>query len=201
MTSKPKIHSYAPVKRQCSIDDVDSTEKNKIKKLFMNKNIPIIQIQKVLCYKLWKKYIISKDKLKTKIRKKPKEYIMYHITKNKYAKSIAKNGLDISRSKYRAFGKGVNLSNDITHLKRYKDILGNPKDATIIVCQVYIGESHANYSDGGKDKEYHKKYGHSKPKYMSPKKGYDSMYAANKTIWIIPSSARVYPLFLIKIKL
>ena len=98
----------------------------------------------------------------------------------------------------RAFGKGVNLATNISHLKHYYSMYKNKNNnVSIIVCQVCVKKSHENESDIT-EKKFMEKYGYSKPKYMSPKKGYDSMYSFDKTIWIIPRSSRVYPSFVIE---
>ena len=98
----------------------------------------------------------------------------------------------------RAFGKGVNLATNISHLKHYYNIYKNKNNnVSIIVCQVCVKKSHENESNITA-KDFRKEYSYSKPKYMSPKKGYDSMYGFDKTIWVIPSSSRVYPSFVIE---
>lgn len=46
---------------------------------------------------------------------------MFHITSLENAKQIMKNNFDIKKCKTHAFGIGVNLSDNMEHLKKYYD--------------------------------------------------------------------------------
>ena len=124
--------------------------------------------------------------------------ILYHVTKYKYAKNILENGFDISKSKNRAFGKGINLTDDILHLKHYI----NNEFNTIIICIVKYNKLKLNNPyykniDSIQSKKYIDKYGYSKPSYMYVPREYDGFYWKN--IYVIKSKKLIYPLSLIKI--
>ncbi len=103
--------------------------------------------------------------------------IMYHITSSKNAKSILKNGFDLTLSKSFAFGRGVNLTPAIDHLKEY---YSNQKN-TVIVCMVKYNKLKYNspyYNDffSEESKAYFKKHEYSRPKYMNIPPGYDGFH-------------------------
>jgi len=182
---KPKNHKNTLEKGICELKEIKKIN-IKIPKKFI-----ISKIQENNCYLLWNKYKKECNRLHNY-----KTLRLYHLTETSNVKSICKNGFDISLSRMRAFGKGINLANTISHLKHYYNMYKNKNNnVSIIVCEVCVKKSHENESDITADK-FIEKYGYSKPKYMSPKKGYDSMYAG--PIWIIPSSSRVYPSFVIE---
>ena len=58
---------------------------------------------------------------------------MYHITRLEYAKDILKNNFDVKKLKICAFGKGINMKNDLNHLKHY---YSKNKNNTVVVSLV-----------------------------------------------------------------
>jgi hypothetical protein len=187
---KPKFHKKILKKGECTLDIISVKYKNKFK---IPSNFTINKIKENRCYKLWSKYLKACEQFKL-----PKILLLYHLTKTSNVESICKNGFNINMSKIRAFGKGVNLASNIMHLKNYYNMHKNKNGSvSIIVCQVCVKNYHENFSDFT-DKKFIKKFGYSKPLYITPKKGYDSMYAVKKNIWIIPSSSRIYPSYVIE---
>lgn len=134
--------------------------------------------------------------------KKYKNYkIMYHLTTKKNALSILKNNFNIKLSKARAFGKGINLTNNINHLKHY---YSKNKYNCIIVCLVKYNKLKYNppytwkKSDSNKENDYYKKHHHSKPTYYNTPKGYEGMYWNN--IFVLSNKKYIFPLLIEKIK-
>jgi hypothetical protein len=127
--------------------------------------------------------------------KKYKKYkLMYHITTLENAKSILKNGFDVSKAYAMAFGKGINLTDDINELKHYY----NKKTRNaIILCIVRYNK--LKYNESTYTKEYYEKYGFSKPTHMNVPKGYDGFY--NSDIFVMKSKKYVYPLCTLNINL
>ncbi len=108
---------------------------------------------------------------------KKKYKIMYHATSEKNAKSILKNGFDLSKSKTFAFGRGINLTNSIQHLNHYLDKTNN----TILVCLVKYNKLKYNppYYKNIKSKEcqeFLQKHGYTKPSFMKIPTNYDGFY-------------------------
>lgn len=144
---------------------------------------------------------ISKIKLQSnnKILQKYRSYnsshelIMYHLTTKKNAYNILKNGFDISLSKRGAFGLGINLTTDINHLKNYYD----NKTNYLIICLVKFNKKQKNKSGPEIIKENGNEY--TKPKYITPSKGYDILYAPGLNIYVVPQSIQVYPVLIGKI--
>jgi len=120
-----------------------------------------------------------------------KELTMYHITSERNAKIILKEGFNINLSKRGAFGKGINLTTDINHLRHYYD-----KDINnhVIVCKVKFYKKMLNTSGPEMIDEYT-----TKPKYETPPKGYDVLYASGPEIYVIPNSEQVKPIYIAKI--
>ena len=170
-------------------------------------NLNLENLENILLFtfkKNWKKYENEFKRLSDKILKNPQHKLMFHITNRKSAREIAKNGFDISKSKLMAFGRGVNLCKDLQGVIKFHPMHASRKGlSTIIVCQVQIGKSHGNRSFDEQVVELPDGNIYSKPEFYKPKIGFDCMYSESphKEIWIIPSSARVYPSFLIDIKL
>jgi len=121
--------------------------------------------------------------------------IMYHITTKKNAQSIIKNGFDISLSKHGAFGLGINLSTDINHLKIYYKM--NKQNNYIITCTVKFNKKQRNISGKLITDEHGNMY--TKPKHLTPSKGFDILYNKENEIYVVPSSNQVYPLFIYEI--
>lgn len=74
--------------------------------------------------------------------------------------------------------------------------------SAVIITQALIGKAHSNSSDDevivkNEDDSYY-----TKPQYMKPRNGFDSMYSKSpyKEIWVVPSSSRVYPSYLVILK-
>jgi hypothetical protein len=127
--------------------------------------------------------------------KKYKKYKMvYHITSLENSKNILKNGFDIKKSKTGAFGKGINLTDNIHHLKHYYS--KNNKN-TVILCIIKYNKLKYNTSNIN-DKEFFKKHGYSKPKYMYAPIGYEGLY--NDDIYVMKNKKYVLPLCTINIK-
>ena len=125
--------------------------------------------------------------------------VMYHITTLENAKKILKNGFDVTRARLSAFGKGINLTDEIQNLKHYYD---KKIKNTVILCIVGYNKLKHNssyYSDlkSEKSKEYIKKYGHSKPKYMTVPNGYDG-FSTNVGIYVMKNKKNVLPLCVIE---
>lgn len=130
-------------------------------------------------------------------KNQPSVKFMFHLTDTYSAQDILKNGFNVSKSYYKAFGKGINLCPKIKDVLKYKRMKrSNTGKVSIIIARVLIGRSHGNSSDDHEMIREPNGASYSKPKYMRPKKGFDSMYSLvpKKQIWIIPSSARVLPI-------
>ena len=206
------MKTMIPKGHECFSNDLYK-EFNAIKNISINKIIiesksfkliNIENITEITCQKNWKKYNREFQKLTKKREKKPQHKLMFHITNRFAAREIAKVGFDISKSKLKAFGRGVNLCSELSDVINFHHMHASKLGlSTIIVCQVQIGKSHANKSFDDQIVKLPDGNIYSKPEYYKPKKGFDSMYSESpyKKIWIIPSSARVYPSFLIDIKL
>ena len=103
----------------------------------------------------------------------------------------------------RAFGKGVNLCHKFNELLKYNGMFKDKKGrSALIIFQVLIRKSHSNASDDQKIIKNSDGSYYTKPQYMFPQKGFDSMYskAPHKEVWIIPSSQRVYPSYIVILK-
>lgn len=154
--------------------------------------------------KLWKAYVRAYKNLEKTLRKKPSEKLMFHLTTHKNALKICQQGFDVNKSRMKAFGKGINLCPSLEEVLKFYRIYKNKKDVySVVVSLVSVGKAHSNSSDDSilvknKDGSYF-----TKPKHMQPKAGFDSMYSDKplKKIWVIPLSARIYPCFVLKIKL
>lgn len=132
---------------------------------------------------------------KFSLYKSKKSKLMYHITSEENAINILNNGFDIRLSKKGAFGKGINLTTDINHLKHYY----NKKTNYIIVCIVKFNKKQNNSSNNNIIiKEDGVSY--SKPKYIIPSKGYDILYVSGPEIYVAPKTEQVYPILIGKIK-
>jgi hypothetical protein len=128
---------------------------------------------------------------------KPSIKTMYHLTDTKSAKLIIQNGFNPSRSYYKAFGRGVNLCPKLEDVIKYRRMRkSESKKVSIIVAKVLIGKAHGNSSSDETTVREVNGAVYSKPEYMMPKRGFDSMYSLNplKQIWIIPSGSRVFPI-------
>lgn len=123
--------------------------------------------------------------------------LMFHITSEKSAKNIMKNGVDISKSTRGAFGIGINLTNDIKHLSHYYD---KKTSNTIIVCLVKYNKLKLNSSNINNN-EFFKKFGYSKPKYEYVPKGYEGFFFEKKkaNIFVFKSKKYVFPLYTFQI--
>jgi hypothetical protein len=153
---------------------------------------------------LWRRYQRQVQSLRKKNDRKPVEKLMYHLTSVENALEISKHGFKIQKSRMRAFGKGVNLCLSMDDVLGFHKIYRNKKNLySVIVCQVVYYKAHANSSNDIKiitnaDGSYF-----TAPKFMTPKKNFDSMYSDRpyKKIWIIPSQARVYPSFILNVRI
>jgi len=140
-------------------------------------------------------HFITNDKINNFInsKEKYKKYkIMYHLTTLDNAKSILKNGFDIKKSKSAAFGKGINLTDNIEHLKHYYSKL---KKNTVIICLVKYNK--LKFNTPIEDEEFLKKHGYTKPKYINVPKGYEGFY--NDDIFVMKSKKYVHPICTINI--
>ena len=143
------------------------------------------------------KYFLENNKINSFINSKYKKYkIAYHITTFKNAQNILKNGFDVSKSKSFAFGKGINLTTDINHLKHYY------YENTNIIILCIIRYNKLKYNTPLNDKEYLKKYGigaeeyikkykSSNVRYMDVPKGYEGFY--NDDIIVMKNKKYVHP--------
>ena len=131
--------------------------------------------------------------------KKYKNYkILYHITTENNAKNILKNNFNIKKSKNHSFGIGINMTDNIKHLKYYQ----NKKLNSIIVCLVKYNKLKFNptYYDNINCKEsidYIKKYGYSRPTYLKAPKNYNGF--VNDDIYVIKNNKYIYPILYYKI--
>jgi hypothetical protein len=128
--------------------------------------------------------------------------ILYHITKLKYAKNILKNNFDVTKSKTCAFGKGINMTNDIKHLKNYYD---EKKYNTVVISLVKYNkllknESYYKDINCEESQKYLKKYSFTRPKYLKSTKLYDGFYSKYNNIYVIKKSSLIYPLFICNYK-
>lgn len=128
---------------------------------------------------------------------------MFHLTDSKSARRIQSEGFQPSKAFYKAFGKGINLCPKIEDVLKYKRMRrSETKRVSILVVKVLIGKSHPNESDDQVIIREKNGANYSKPKYMMPKKGFDSMYSLRplKQIWIIPNKKRAIPIVEIEIQ-
>lgn len=118
--------------------------------------------------------------------------IMYHITTLENGKKIMKEGFDPTKSRTKAFGEGVNFTNNLDEVYTYKTKLNN----FVIISLVKYNKKKLNSSNIENmvmgENEYGK-FGYSKPKYMHPPKGYDALYSGN--IFVIPNKNQIYPIY------
>jgi hypothetical protein len=152
--------------------------------------------------KLWDKFCYEYKRLELRGSKTSRS-LMYHLTTESNAKEILRNGFSFKNSKLRAFGKGVNLAPSIEEVVKYKILYPSKRQTySILVCEVLTGNSHGNHSDDNVVVRTKCGSFYSKPQFMKPKVGYDSMYSLQplKKIWVIPDPKRVYPSFLMTIK-
>lgn len=141
------------------------------------------------------KHFITNDKINNFInsKEKYKNYkIMYHITSFRNAKNILENGFDLKKIKSAAFGRGINLTNDIQHLKHYYSKFNKN---TVIMCMVKYNK--LKYNTSIEDEEFLKKHGYSKPKYMNIPKGYEGFY--NHDIFVMKNNKYVHPICILDI--
>ncbi len=122
--------------------------------------------------------------------------IMYHITTKKNAKLIIKNGFDISLSKLGAFGLGINLTTDLNHLKIYYNM--NKQNNYIIMCNVKFNKKQRNISGNTLIEDENGNI-YTKPKHITPSKGFDILYNKETEIYVAHFSNQVLPLFIYKI--
>ena len=123
------------------------------------------------------------------------ELTMYHITTKDNAINILENGFDINLSKRGAFGKGINLTTDIYHLRNYYSE-NNEDDNYIVVCKVKFYKKMLNTSGPERMSDGYT----TKPKFENPPEGYDALYGSGPEIYVIPNSEQVNPLYIAKIK-
>ena len=132
--------------------------------------------------------------------KKYKNYkILYHITTEINAKKILKNNFNIKKSISHAFGKGINMTDNLEHLKYYK----NKKINSIIVSLVKynklkLNKPYYNNINCKKSTEYIEKYGYSKPTYLTVPKNYNGFI--NDDIYVIKNNKYIFPILYYKIK-
>lgn len=144
-----------------------------------------------------KNIVLSKNNTmfdKFNLYKSKKSKLMYHITSEENAIKILNNGFDVSLSKRGAFGKGINLTTEINHLKHYY----NKKLNYIVVCIVKFNKKQNNSSGPEIIKDNGEEY--TKPKYVKPSKGYDILYVPGPEIYVAPKTEQVYPILIGKIK-
>ncbi len=157
------------------------TRKNKKNKNEKNTNNNIIECNNPTLLENFNKY-------KGKIVEK-----MFHITTKENAEKILKEGFDPTRSRTKAFGEGVNFSNNLEELSTYQ----TKKVNCIIVSLVKYNKKKLNTSDIYNPvigKNEFGKFGYSKPKYMHPPKGYDALYSGDY-IYVIPNKDQIYPMY------
>lgn len=169
-----------------------------------NLNLNIHQIIKIENSSLLKMYQLGCRKLELKHGSKPIQKWMYHLTTNENAVRISKEGFSIEKAKMKAFGKGINLCTSIQDVVGFHKIYKNKSNIySILICRVAYLKPHPNSSDASRIITNLDGSFFTSPKYMSPKKGFDCMYSDRpyKKIWVIPSKSRVYPAYILKIKI
>jgi hypothetical protein len=126
--------------------------------------------------------------------------ILYHITKLEYAKSILKNNFDVKKAKNCAFGIGINMSDDISHLKTYYDkkinntvVVSLVKYNKLLFNEPYYKDMHCEESQ-----KYLEKHGYTKPTYLKCPKSYDGFIYND--IYVIRKSSLIHPLFICNYK-
>jgi len=124
------------------------------------------------------------------------EIIMFHITSKDNAVNILENGFDTNLAKMGAFGKGINLTTDVYHLRNYYNAK-NPDDNYIVVCNVKFYKKMLNTSGPEKLNDGYT----TKPRFETPPPGYDALYAEGPKIYVIPNSEQVNPLYIAKISI
>lgn len=169
------------------------------KKLMSLNNLrEIDSISKVSSPILLKKYEMQQARLGKKNQQTPQQKNLFHITELSIAKKILKEGFRLDFCKNKAFGKGVYFCETARDTLTYSK---NDKLKALLVCKVLIGKAHQNSSDVTKIIKNKDGSIYSKPLYMRPKRGFDSMYSNSKTkIWVIPASSRIHPQYLILFK-
>ena len=200
---KPKHHSDVPDIHQVNPLEPFSNEYNKIFKLLKNETVQIETISRISNPILWSKYKSQQIALAKKNGKKPSEKLFFHLTNCTSAQLIQAKGFNVNFSCMRAFGKGINLCQSFNDLLKYNEMFKDNKGrSALIICQVLIGKSHANSSNDQKIIKNTNGSFYTKPQYVHPQKGYDSMYSETprKEVWIIPSSQRVYPSYVVILK-
>jgi hypothetical protein len=200
---KPKYHPEAPRSTKLIKLQNDSLEYKMISKLIEHTDFEIESISRIVSQLQWSKYKNQKLKLQQRIGKKPSEKIFYHLTKCSSAKKIVVNGFNVHNSRLHAFGKGINQCPNFKDVLKYHKMYSDNKNrSALFVTQSLIGKAHSNSSDDqvivkNTDGSYY-----TKPQFMVPRKGFDSMYSKSpyKEIWVIPSAQRIYSLYLIILK-
>ena len=124
--------------------------------------------------------------------------ILYHITTYKNAINIIKNNFDIKKSITHAFGKGINMTDNIKHLSYYynKNNVNTIVISLVKYNKLKYNPSYYNNIDSEKSKEYIEKYGFSRPKYLVIPKNYDGFI--NDDIYVIKNKKLIFPLFITK---
>lgn len=131
--------------------------------------------------------------------KKNKKYfkILYHITSHKHAINILKNNFDINKSKYHAFGKGINFSDNLKHLRHY---YSKNKNYVVVSLVKYnklkYNTSYYNDINCNESMRYLKKHRFTRPLMIHPPSGYDGFI--NDDIYVIKSNKLIYPIFITK---
>jgi hypothetical protein len=198
-----KYHLEKPEIKKLVKLDITSSEFQIVSKTLNDPKIIIESISRIHSPDNWRKYQNQKLRLSHKLSINPSEKIFYHLTKCSSAQNILNNGFNIKFSKLRAFGKGINFCSEFKNIIKYYGMYSDRKErSALIINQVIIGKAHANSSDEQQimtnpDGSYY-----TKPQFLSPKKGYDAMYSKTpyKEIWVIPSTERIYPIYLIILK-
>lgn len=200
---KPKKHPELPKSTAFIKLPEGSDEYRDIAKSVKHSDFKIESISRIVSQEQWAKYRSQKSKLHKKIGKKPSERFFYHLTRCSSAKKIAKVGFNIKLSRLCAFGKGINLCTDFKNVLKYQRMyIDSNNRSALILTQGLVGKAHANSSDDNTIIRNNDGSSYTKPQRMLPRKGFDSMYSKSpsREIWIIPSSQRVYPSYLIIIK-
>lgn len=162
----------------------------------------VLSIRSVFIDELRSKFELEKKSLIKKGRQ-PTVRWMYHLTDSKSAKGILEEGFDPKRSFYKAFGIGINLCPKLKNVLKYRKMRKSKSNkVSVIISKVLIGNAHGNSSDVNNIIKEKNGSSYSKPLYMKPKRGFDSMYSLRpyKEIWIIPSKFRVLPVYEVELR-
>jgi len=199
--NKPLLHPSISSSKRFQIEHVKvgSEEHESILKLTQFQASFIDSIFRISNMKLWRAYLKQRSIIAKRIDGDPHEQHLFHMTDYPNAERIVNSGFQVFCAKALSFGKGIYLANTAKETLKYGESFQSP---TIIITQVCIGKAHPNSSDITKIVYSPDGYAYSKPRFLKPRRGYDAMHSNDleKSIWVIPSAARVYPSYVLRLR-